>query len=113
MTRPGNEFPPAVTIQEAVDARDLRLMLHLGFEGLLNVLGGGNLSPFSLSEKGLQKSAFLLQAHVLMTASTLAWGFNRSHPQTLVGGNDAPHCLDRHPHTPAHPSPFPTPHPHR
>src|SRR5215831_16961644 len=96
MTRPGNELAPTVTIQEAVDARDMHLLLHLSFKGLLNVLGGGNLSLFSLSEKGLQKAALLLQTHVLMTASSLAWGFNCSQPQTLVGRNDAAYCGDRY-----------------
>ena len=56
-------------------------LIHLHHDKcLVNVLGGGNLSPFSLSEKGLRKAAFLLHTHVLMTASTLAWGFNRSQP---------------------------------
>src|SRR5512135_3003531 len=96
MTRTWNQLPPAVTIQEAVDARDMHLLLHLGFKGLVNVLGGGNLSPFSLSEKGLQKAAFLRHTHILMTASPPAWRFNRSQRQALVGGKDAAHCCDRH-----------------
>jgi hypothetical protein len=64
--------------------------------GLLNVLGGGNLAPFRSSEKGLQKAAFLLHTQVLMTASTLAWCFNRSQPQAVVDGNDPAHCRNRH-----------------
>src|SRR6266581_1399586 len=74
----------------------MHLMLHLGFKCLLNVLGCSNLSPLSLSEKGLQKAAFLLHTQVLMTASTLAWRFNRCQPQAVVGGNDAAHRRDRH-----------------
>src|SRR2546429_6744089 len=74
----------------------MHLLLHLGFKCLVNVLGCSNLSPLSLSKKGLQKAAFLLHTHILMTASTLAWRFNRSQPQAVVGGNDAAHRRDRH-----------------
>ncbi len=50
----------------------------------------------STSKAGLQKAAFLLHTHILMTASTLAWCFKRSQPQAVVGGNDAAHRRERH-----------------
>src|SRR5258708_2314225 len=96
MTGTWNQLAPAVTSQQAVDARDMHLMLHLRFKGLLNLLGSGNLSPLSLREKGLQKAAFLLHTQILMTTSTLAWCFKRSQPQAVVGGNDTAHRRERH-----------------
>jgi hypothetical protein len=63
---------------------------------LLNFFGCGKFSLCGSGEKGLEKAAFLLQAHIFMTASTLAGSFNRSPSQAVVAGNDAAHRCDRH-----------------
>src|SRR6266851_3076636 len=84
MTWTRHELAPAVTIQEAIDATDMHRMLDLRFKGLLNFFGCGNFSVCGSGEKGLEKAAFLLQAHVFMTASTLAWSFNRSQSQAVI-----------------------------
>src|SRR5258708_6012575 len=96
MMRTRHELAPAVTIQEAIDAADMHRMLDLRFKNLLNFFGRGNFPLGGSGEKGLEKAAFLLQAHVFMTASAFAWGFNRSKSQAVVGANDAAHRRDRH-----------------
>src|SRR2546421_4554973 len=96
MTRARHELAPTVTIQQAIDATSMHLMLHLSLKSLLNFLSSGNLAPFGSSEKEVEKAAFLFQGHIFMTTSTLAWGFNRSKSQAVVGGNDAAHRRDRH-----------------
>src|SRR6266700_6836125 len=97
MTWTRHDLAPAVTIQQAIDARDMHRMLDLLLKGSLNVFRRGNFSVCGSREKGLEKAAFLLQAHIFMTASTFAWGFNRSQSQAIIGGNDAAHRRDRHP----------------
>jgi hypothetical protein len=77
MARTRHELAPAVPIQQAIDARDMRLMLDLCFKGSLNVFRRGHFSVCGTREKGLQKAAFLLHAQVFMTASPFAWRFNR------------------------------------
>src|SRR5690348_7380350 len=67
-----HELAPAVPIKQTIDARDMHLMLDLSFKGSLNFLRCGNFSVCGSREKGLQKVAFLLHAHVFMTASPFA-----------------------------------------
>ncbi len=97
MTGTRHELAPTMTIQQAIDARDMHRMLHLSFKGSLNVFRRGNSSVRGSREKGLQKAAFLLQAHVFMTTSPFAWRFYRGQSQAVIGGNDAAHRRDRHP----------------
>src|SRR6266566_2098306 len=86
MTWTWHELAPAVTIQQAIDARDMHLMLDLRFKGSLNVFRRSNFSVCGSREKGLQKAAFLLHAHVFMTASTLCLAFqSRQVPSGYSG----------------------------
>ena len=60
MKRTRNELAPTMTIQQAIHARDMHLMLHLSFKSSLNFFRCGNFSLCRSREKGLQKAAFLL-----------------------------------------------------
>jgi soluble P-type ATPase len=97
MTGTRHELAPAVPIQQTIDAGDMHLMLDLSFKGSLKFFRRGNFSLCGSREKGLQKAAFLLHAHVFMTASPFAWRFNRGKSQAVIAGNDAAHRCDRHP----------------
>src|SRR6266852_1994722 len=97
MARTRHELAPAVTIQQTIDARDMHFMLDLPIKGALNFFRRGNFSLCGSREKGLQKAAFLLHAHVFMTASPFAWRFNRGKSQAAIAGNDAAHRRDRQP----------------
>ena len=94
MTGTRHELAPPMTIQQAIDARDVHRMLHLRFKGSLNFFRCGNFSVCGSREKGLEKAAFLLHAHVFMTASPFAWRFYRGKSQAVIGGNDATHRRD-------------------
>jgi hypothetical protein len=48
-------------------------------------------------EKGLEKAAFLLLAHVFMAASPFARRISRSQSQAIIAGNNAAHGRSRHP----------------
>ncbi len=60
MTGTRHELTPAMTIQQAIDTRDMHRMLHFRFKGALNLFRRGNFSVRGSREKGLQKAAFLL-----------------------------------------------------
>ena len=70
---------------------------HLGFKGLLDLLGAGDLTAFGSSKKRVQKGPFLLQRHVFMPTPTGAGRFNSRQPHAVVGGNEAAHRGDRYP----------------
>ena len=94
MTRTRHELAPPMTIQQAIDARDIHLMLELCFKGALNFFSCGNFSSCGSREKGLEKGAFLVQTHICMTTSTLAWRFDRGKSQAIIAGNNAAYCRD-------------------
>src|SRR5262249_33525465 len=98
MTRTRHELAPAMPIQQAIDAGEMHLVLHLRFKGELYFLPRGNFSLGCAREKGLQKPAFLLHAHIFVTASTLAWRFDRSKSKAVISGNHAANRRDRYPH---------------
>ena len=54
MTGTRNELAPSMTIQQAIDARDMHRMLHLSFKGALNFFRSGNFSLSGSREKGLR-----------------------------------------------------------
>jgi hypothetical protein len=78
-------------MQEAIDAAQMHLMLHLRFQGLLNFLGGGNLASFGSTEKGLQKGLFFFQAQILMVASALFGLANGRRSPAIVRRDDPVH----------------------
>ena len=49
-----HELAPAVTIQQAIDTRDMHLMLNPRFKGALNFFRRGNFSVCGAREKGLR-----------------------------------------------------------
>ena len=71
MTWTRHELAPAVPSQEAIDATEMHCMLHLRFNGLLNLLDRGNLSLFGSGEKGLQQGLFLFDSQIFVVASAL------------------------------------------
>ena len=94
MTGTRHELAPSMTIQQAIHARDMHLMLDLCFKGALNFFSCGNFSSCGSREKGLEKGAFLVHTHICMTTSTLAWRFDRGKSQASIAGNNAADCRD-------------------
>jgi hypothetical protein len=58
-----------MTIQEAIDATALHLLLHLRFPGGLNFLSRGYLTLLGSGEKGLQEGLFLFNSEIFVMAS--------------------------------------------
>src|SRR5207302_10541863 len=54
MTRTRSQLAPAMSMQKPVDAVDMHFMVHLRFQGLLDLLDCGNLALFGSREEGLE-----------------------------------------------------------
>jgi hypothetical protein len=88
MDWPWHGFAPSMPFEQAGDRTFIHLVANLGFKRAFDFARRRNFPALGPPEKGGEERLLFLPGHRLTTATSFAWGLDRSNSQAIVAGND-------------------------